>query len=144
MLYFIFISFIIIRRIFNGIHESNYKFCVYFWFEGNETLEKLASMSLIGNLVVYLHTQYNLDIAVSAQVFNIWNGLTNVLPILGAYLADAHLGKFKILIFGSISSLLVNIVNNNNNNNNHNVAIHFLVFFCHLNQTDDDMMMPSE
>lgn len=99
-------------------------------------------MSLIGNLVVYLHTQYNLDIAVSAQVFNIWNGLTNVLPILGAYLADAHLGKFKILIFGSISSLLVNIVNNNNNN--HNVAIHFLVFFCHLNQTDDDMMMPSE
>ncbi|XP_038881205.1 protein NRT1/ PTR FAMILY 2.8-like isoform X1 [Benincasa hispida] len=73
---------------------------------GNETFEKLASMSLIGNLVLYLHTMYNLDNVASAYVFQIWGGTTNFAPLAGAFLADAYLGRFYTLLFGSIASFL--------------------------------------
>ncbi|TKY65965.1 NRT1/ PTR FAMILY 2.8 [Spatholobus suberectus] len=73
---------------------------------GNETFEKLASMSLIANLVVYLRTQYNMDTTVSIDVFNIWSGCTNFLPLVGAYLTDAYTGKFNMLLIGSIASFL--------------------------------------
>ncbi|RDY07035.1 Protein NRT1/ PTR FAMILY 2.8, partial [Mucuna pruriens] len=73
---------------------------------GNETFEKLASMSLIANLVLYLRTQYNMDTTVSVEVFNIWSGSANFLPLVGAYLADAYTGKFNMLLIGSISSFL--------------------------------------
>lgn len=91
----------------NGIDESN-KICGCF-VEGNETFEKLASMSLIANLIVYMHTQYNIENANSVEVFNIWSGFTNFLPLVGAYVADAYVGKFNMLLFGSIASLLVYI-----------------------------------
>ncbi|KAJ7950249.1 protein MIZU-KUSSEI 1-like [Quillaja saponaria] len=73
---------------------------------GNKTFEKLASMSLIANLVVYFHTQYNIDIIVPTDVFNIWSGFTNFLPLAGGYVADAFLGKFSVLVVGSIASFL--------------------------------------
>ncbi|KAK7395212.1 hypothetical protein VNO78_15760 [Psophocarpus tetragonolobus] len=73
---------------------------------GNETFEKLASMSLIANLVLYLRTQYNMDTTVSVEVFNIWSGCSNFLPLLGAYFADAYTGKFNMLLIGSIASSL--------------------------------------
>ena len=75
--------------------------------EGNETFEKLASMSLIANLVLYLHTMYNLDSVDSAYVFQIWSGTTNFAALAGAFLADAYLGRFYTLLFGSFASLLV-------------------------------------
>jgi len=86
----------------------NLNFCVSSII-GNETFEKLASMSLISNLVVYMHTQYNMDTTFSVEVFNIWSGFTNFLPLVAAYLADAYTGKFRMLIFGCIASFLVNI-----------------------------------
>ncbi|KAG6595347.1 Protein NRT1/ PTR FAMILY 2.8, partial [Cucurbita argyrosperma subsp. argyrosperma] len=72
----------------------------------NETFEKLASMSLIANLILYLHTMYNLDNVDSAYVFQIWGGTTNFSPLAGAFLADAYLGRFYTLLFGSIASFL--------------------------------------
>ncbi|KAL6138782.1 hypothetical protein ACLB2K_064061 [Fragaria x ananassa] len=74
--------------------------------EGNETFEKLASMSLVANLVLYLHTKYNLENVDSANVYNIWSGSCNVAPLIGAYLADSHLGKFSTLLYSSIASLM--------------------------------------
>ncbi|CAL0304473.1 unnamed protein product [Lupinus luteus] len=72
----------------------------------NETFEKVASMGLIANLIVYMHTQYNMDNTTSAQVFTIWAGSTNFLPLVGAYIADAYAGKFNTLFFSSIASFL--------------------------------------
>ncbi|CAN6576257.1 unnamed protein product [Malus baccata var. baccata] len=66
---------------------------------GNETTEKLASMSLIANLVVYLLENIT-------NVFNIWTGSCNIAPLFGAFLADTYLGKFYTLLFSSIASLL--------------------------------------
>lgn len=76
-------------------------------FTGNETFEKLASMSLIVNLVVYLRTQYNLDALSSATIYNIWHATCNLSPLLGAFVSDAYIGKYRTLIYGSLTSTLV-------------------------------------
>ncbi|CAK7322514.1 unnamed protein product [Dovyalis caffra] len=73
---------------------------------GNESFEKLASMGLIANLTVYLQTRFNMDGIQLVNVFNIWSGSTNVTPLFGAFLSDAYLGRFRTLLFGSMSSFL--------------------------------------
>ncbi|KAL5550250.1 hypothetical protein UlMin_000426 [Ulmus minor] len=73
---------------------------------GMETFEKLASISLVANLVLYLRNMYNLDIATSANISIIWNGSGNILALVGALVADTYLGKFKTILFASLSSLL--------------------------------------
>ncbi|KAK9684544.1 hypothetical protein RND81_10G217100 [Saponaria officinalis] len=72
----------------------------------NETFEKLASMSLIANITVYLRTQYNMDGILLINVINIWGGSSNILTLLGAVLSDAYLGRFYTLLIGSIASMV--------------------------------------
>ncbi|KAJ4841404.1 hypothetical protein Tsubulata_036142 [Turnera subulata] len=73
---------------------------------GNESFEKLASMGLIANLTVYLKTVYNMDGIFMVNVYNVWSGTCNVTPLLGAFLSDSYLGRFRTLLFGSIASFL--------------------------------------
>ncbi|KAE9609612.1 hypothetical protein Lal_00006543 [Lupinus albus] len=73
---------------------------------GNESFEKLASMSLISNLTVYLLTNYNLSGIFVVNVVQIWNGSSNIASIIGAFISDTYLGRFKTLLCGSIASLL--------------------------------------
>ncbi|KAM1080946.1 protein NRT1/ PTR FAMILY 2.8-like [Malus sylvestris] len=73
---------------------------------GNESFEKLASMSLIANITVYLNTRYNLSGIFVVNVVNIWNGTSNVVTLAGAFVSDAYLGRFSTLLVGSMSSLL--------------------------------------
>ncbi|KAJ6922415.1 hypothetical protein NC652_016157 [Populus alba x Populus x berolinensis] len=63
-------------------------------------------MGLVANLTVYLQTRYNMDGIQLVNVYNIWSGSTNVTPMLGAFLSDAYLGRFRTLLFGSMSSFL--------------------------------------
>ncbi|KAH7529180.1 hypothetical protein FEM48_Zijuj05G0157100 [Ziziphus jujuba var. spinosa] len=73
---------------------------------GNESFEKLASMSLIANITVYLNKNYNLSGIFLVNVINIWNGFSNISSLAGAFVSDTYLGKFLTLLLGSISSLL--------------------------------------
>ncbi|WRX24841.1 hypothetical protein QQP08_017328 [Theobroma cacao] len=77
---------------------------------GNETFEKLASMSLVANMTVYLRTKYNMDGIAVVNVINIWSGCSNITAIAGALVSDTFLGRYRTLLFGSISSLLVNSI----------------------------------
>ncbi|XP_043700186.1 protein NRT1/ PTR FAMILY 2.8 [Telopea speciosissima] len=73
---------------------------------GNETFEKLASMSIIANITVYLRTKYHLDGILLVNVVTIWFGSSNFSPLLGAFISDAYLGRFGTLLLGSFASLL--------------------------------------
>ncbi|KAK6128195.1 hypothetical protein DH2020_038064 [Rehmannia glutinosa] len=73
---------------------------------GNESFEKLASMSLVANITVYLRTKYNLSGIVLVNVVTIWSGTSNVSSIFGAIVSDAYLGRFLTLLFGTVFSLL--------------------------------------
>lgn len=74
---------------------------------GNESFEKLASMSLVANITVYLRTRYNLEGVLLVNAVQIWSGTCNIMTLLGAFLSDAYLGRFKTLLLGSVFSLLV-------------------------------------
>ncbi|KAL7115128.1 hypothetical protein ACP275_04G165200 [Erythranthe tilingii] len=73
---------------------------------GNESFEKLASMSLIANITVYLRTKYNLSGILLVNVVTLWAGTSNVSSIVGAIVSDAYLGRFLTLLCGTICSLL--------------------------------------
>lgn len=73
---------------------------------GNESFEKLASMSLISNLTVYLLTKYNLSGIFVVNVVQIWNGSSNIASLVGAFISDTYLGRFRTLLYGCIASLL--------------------------------------
>ncbi|KAJ4974092.1 hypothetical protein NE237_007266 [Protea cynaroides] len=73
---------------------------------GNETFEKLASMSVIANITVYLRTKYHLDGILLVNVVTIWFGTSNFAPLAGAFISDAYLGRFRTLLFASFASLL--------------------------------------
>ncbi|KAK8371487.1 hypothetical protein V6Z12_A01G248800 [Gossypium hirsutum] len=72
----------------------------------NETFEKLASMSLIANMTVYLKTKYNMEGVLLVNVINIWSGTSSFMSIGGALISDMFLGRYLMLLYGSISSLL--------------------------------------
>ncbi|KAK9278765.1 hypothetical protein L1049_028342 [Liquidambar formosana] len=73
---------------------------------GNESFEKLASMSLISNMTLYLRTKYNMDGILVVNVVSIWSGSSNIATLAGAFVSDAYLGRFRTLLCGSIASLL--------------------------------------
>ncbi|KAL1327672.1 hypothetical protein AAHE18_13G318900 [Arachis hypogaea] len=73
---------------------------------GNETFERLAVFGLLLNFMVYLTTQLHLNQVSASNVMNIWFGLTNFGPLLGAFISDAFFGRFRTIAFASFSSLL--------------------------------------
>ncbi|KAA8533025.1 hypothetical protein F0562_032858 [Nyssa sinensis] len=73
---------------------------------GNETFERLATIGLLANFMIFLLTQFHMDQASAANVLNIWYGVTNFAPLLGAFISDAYVGKFRTIAFASFPSLL--------------------------------------
>ncbi|XP_073054359.1 protein NRT1/ PTR FAMILY 2.13-like [Primulina eburnea] len=73
---------------------------------GNETFERLASMGLIANFMVFLLTQLHMDQVLASNVLNIWSGITNFAPLAGAFLSDAYFGRFTTIAFASFASLM--------------------------------------
>lgn len=64
-------------------------------------------MSLISNITVYLQNNYNLGGVLLVNIVTIWSGSNNITSLLGAFVSDAYLGRFRTLLVGSIASLLV-------------------------------------
>ncbi|KAF2308680.1 hypothetical protein GH714_012233 [Hevea brasiliensis] len=73
---------------------------------GNETFEKLGTVGSSTNLVVYLNTVFNLKSVTATTVVNVFNGATNLAPLLGAFLCDTYFGRYKTLGFASVTSFL--------------------------------------
>ncbi|MED6134699.1 hypothetical protein PIB30_039534 [Stylosanthes scabra] len=72
---------------------------------GNDTVERLATFGMQANFTVYLMRIYNMDQVSAANIINTWNALSYVVPLFGAFLADAVLGKFRTIAFASLASL---------------------------------------
>jgi len=74
---------------------------------GNETFERLAAFGLFANFMVYLTREFHLDQVYAANILNLWSGVTNFFPLIGAFISDAYVGRFRTIAFASFSSLLV-------------------------------------
>ena len=73
----------------------------------NEVFERIASIGVLPNMILYLMREYNMEAANGANLLFIWSALTNGLAIFGAFLSDAYFGRFRVIAFGSFSSLIV-------------------------------------
>jgi hypothetical protein len=74
---------------------------------GNEAFEKLGTIGTSSNLILYLNNVFHMKKVTAATLINIFNGTTNMAPLLGAFLSDSYFGRYKTLAFASMSSLLV-------------------------------------
>ncbi|XP_050235927.1 protein NRT1/ PTR FAMILY 2.13-like [Mercurialis annua] len=73
---------------------------------GNETFERLGTFGLGANLMVYLMREYHMEQVTAANAINIWNGITNFAPLVGAFISDAYLGRFRTIVFASCAAFL--------------------------------------
>ncbi|KAL9440220.1 hypothetical protein AB3S75_018973 [Citrus x aurantiifolia] len=72
----------------------------------NEAFERMASMGLMPNMILYLCGEYNMETTAGTNVLLIWTAATNFLPIIGAFLADSCVGRYPMIGFGCITCLL--------------------------------------
>ncbi|KAH7514591.1 hypothetical protein FEM48_Zijuj11G0105700 [Ziziphus jujuba var. spinosa] len=79
---------------------GTWKACPYIL--GNECCERLAYYGINTNLVNYLKYQLNQRNVVAVNNVTNWSGTCYVTPLLGAFLADAYLGRYWTIAVFSI------------------------------------------
>ncbi|XP_055810249.1 protein NRT1/ PTR FAMILY 1.2-like [Solanum dulcamara] len=72
----------------------------------NEACERLASYGLLPNLIIYITTFYHMEAARASILITLWSALSNGLAILGAFISDSYLGRYRAVAIGTISSLI--------------------------------------
>lgn len=73
----------------------------------NEVAERLAFFAIAVNMVAYLVVEMKQTLPTAATHVTDWIGAAYVLTLLGAFLADAYLGRFRtIMIFSCIYALV--------------------------------------
>ncbi|KAJ4822763.1 hypothetical protein Tsubulata_004155, partial [Turnera subulata] len=73
---------------------------------GYEVFERMAYYGISTNLVLYLTRKLHEGTVTASNNVTNWAGTVWMLPILGAYVADAHLGRYWTFIIASIIYLL--------------------------------------
>ncbi|KAG8379114.1 hypothetical protein BUALT_Bualt07G0054400 [Buddleja alternifolia] len=77
-----------------------------FVLKRNETFEKLGTIGTSSNLLVYLTTVFRMKSITATNVVNIFNGTCNFGSLLGAFVSDTYIGRYKTIGIASISSFL--------------------------------------
>ncbi|KAH7515862.1 hypothetical protein FEM48_Zijuj10G0071500 [Ziziphus jujuba var. spinosa] len=72
---------------------------------GNEAIQRLTTFGLMGNFMVYLVREFHMDQVVAANILNVWNGASNLSPLVGAFISDAYLGKYLTIVLASFAAI---------------------------------------
>ena len=70
-----------------------------------ELCERFTYYSITGSLPLFLQTLC-LDSVLAVELTNLFSALVYVTPVLGAYVADAHWGRYKTILFFCLWYLL--------------------------------------
>ncbi|XP_024527313.1 uncharacterized protein LOC9652520 [Selaginella moellendorffii] len=68
-----------------------------FLFQGTECCERLAFYGINANLVMYLTKELHQGNATAAKNVAVWAGTGYLTPLIGAFIADSFLGRFKTI-----------------------------------------------
>ncbi|XWS08296.1 hypothetical protein CRYUN_Cryun41cG0067400 [Craigia yunnanensis] len=71
-----------------------------------EMAERFTFYGLAGNLITYLTNDLGEPIATAAKNISTWVGVSYIFPLLGGFIADSYLGRFKTIIASSVIYLL--------------------------------------
>ncbi|OVA15859.1 Proton-dependent oligopeptide transporter family [Macleaya cordata] len=73
---------------------------------GLDIAETFTYFGITSNLISYLTGPLRLSTVTAAQNINAWAGVVWMLPLLGAFVADSYLGRFRTIIFSSLIYIL--------------------------------------
>lgn len=78
-----------------------------------EMAERFSYYGMSGNLITYLTNELKEPIPVAVKDVNTWTGVSALLPLLGAFIADSYLGRFTTILVSSIIYCLVILITHN-------------------------------
>lgn len=69
--------------------------------------ERLAGFGLSMNLITFLTLEMHMPTVKAANIITNFGGTCGLTPLVGAFIADAYLGRFKTIAITSIIYMLV-------------------------------------
>ncbi|KAG0598460.1 hypothetical protein M758_12G075600 [Ceratodon purpureus] len=96
----------------NEAHEDSAKPCrIGGWkttpyIFGNELGERLAGFGLSMNLITFLTLEMHMPTVKAANIITNFGGTCGLTPLVGAFIADAYLGRFKTIAITSVIYML--------------------------------------
>ncbi|XP_060173589.1 protein NRT1/ PTR FAMILY 1.2-like isoform X3 [Lycium barbarum] len=73
---------------------------------GGAALMFAALSALTPNMILYLMNEYHMDMTTGSNILYIWSAVTNIVPVVGAFMADSFVGRFQMIGVGSVVTLV--------------------------------------
>ncbi|KAH6824501.1 SNF2 domain-containing protein / helicase domain-containing protein / F-box family protein [Perilla frutescens var. hirtella] len=84
----------------NSPSRGGWKSAIFIIFV--EVAERFAYYGVAGNLFMYLTKVLGQPTAAAAKNVNTWQGVSALFPVVGGFLADSYVGRFKTILISSI------------------------------------------